>query len=90
MLAQQQVHQFTEVGQEQCTHAGMKAAGLLAANGQQAVLAVMAQRDQGNRLDRLCLVTKQVLQLLGLETPALGSRAFRKVSKCCSSLASGS
>ena len=34
MLCKQQPDQFTQVGQEQCPHAGMKATGILAANGQ--------------------------------------------------------
>ena len=41
-------HEFAKVGQEQGAHAGMEAAGLLAADSQQPVRAVWAKWYQGD------------------------------------------
>ena len=73
VLCQQQSHQFTEVGQEQRSHAGMETTGLLAADSQQATPAFRAKRYQGNRLNCLGLVSKQLLQLFRFKTTALGT-----------------
>ena len=71
VLLQQVAKQFAQVGEKQCAHSGMEATCFLAANGQQSTGAPVTEWYEGYGLDGLCLVTEQVLELLGFEASAL-------------------
>ena len=71
MVAQQTVQQFAKMGEKQGPHARVEAVGFLAADGEQAIVAFVTQRNQRDRFDSLGLITEQVLQLFGFETAAL-------------------